>query len=95
MNMLLAFIAALGATFLLGGLARFIFRHFASDKVARIAAFWLAVGEAGARHSYAGPPGEEALIAMSGFAGAALGIFLLWRWLLRRPAGALAGDSEA
>jgi hypothetical protein len=51
MPMLVAFVAALATTVLAGAIAFFIFKQFATDKAARIAAFWLTLGAAGGRYS--------------------------------------------
>jgi hypothetical protein len=91
MTMLLAFVVALLGTMLTGAIAYFIFKHFASDRAASIAAFWLAVGAAGMRYSYSGPLTEDTAIAFSAFFGAALAILILWRWLLKRAADEVGG----
>ena len=84
--MLLAFAAALVTTMLAGAIAYFVFKHFASKKAASIGAFWLMVGAAAVRYSYSGPLNDEAALAFSALLGAGLAVFLLWRWLLRKPA---------
>jgi hypothetical protein len=91
MTMLLAFAVALLGTMLAGAIAYFIFKHFASNRAASVAAFWLTVGAAGTRYSYSGPLTEDTAIAFSAFFGAALAILILWRWLLKRPAGEVSG----
>ena len=91
MTMLFAFAIALVSTMLAGAIAYFVFKHFASNSAASIAAFWLTVGAAGVRYSYSGPPTEQTALAISAFLGAAVAIFLLWRWLLKRPAGEASG----
>jgi hypothetical protein len=87
MTLLLTFAVALVGTLLAGAMAYFIFKHFASVRAAGIAAFWLTVGSTGGRYSYSGPANEEAVLAFGGILGAALAFFVLWRWLLKRPAG--------
>lgn len=91
MTMLLAFAVALVSTTFAGVIANFIFKHFASNRAASIAAFWLTVGAAGGRYSYSGPLTEEAALAFSAILGAVLAILILWRWLLKRPAGEVSG----
>jgi hypothetical protein len=91
MTMLLTFAAALVSTTLAGVIAYFIFKHFASNRAASIAAFWLTVGAAGRSYSFSGPLTEDAAIAFSAFLGAALAILILWRWLLKRPVGEVSG----
>jgi hypothetical protein len=89
--MLSAFVAAFVSTMLAGTVAYFIFKHFASDQAAGIAALWLTVGAAGGRYSYAGPLTREAAFGLTAFAGAVLAILLLWRWLRRQPTNRATG----
>lgn len=91
MTMLFAFAVALVSTMLVGIIAYFIFKHFAPKRAASIAAFWLTVGAAGGRYSYSGPLTGEAALAFSAFLGAVLAILILWRWLLKQPAGEVSG----
>ena len=94
MYMLLAFAAAFMSTMLAGAIANFIFRHFASNRSASVAAFWLTVGAAGGRYPYSGRLTADAVLALSALSGAALAIIILWRWLLRRPGGEVNGDNH-
>ena len=65
-------------------IAHWIFKHFATDKAARIAAFWLTVGGTAPRYSLAGPWSPELALALGKLAGTALALAILWWWLLRR-----------
>ncbi|GAA4019991.1 hypothetical protein GCM10022280_20210 [Sphingomonas swuensis] len=85
MTILGAFVSALVMTALHGAIANFIFKRFASPRIAAVAAFWLAFGAAGGRYAYAGAPSVEVLIALAAVGGAGLALFLLWYGLLRRP----------
>jgi hypothetical protein len=92
--MLVAFVAALATTVLAGAIAFFIFKHFATDKAARIAAFWLTVGAAGGRYSYSGPINEQAAFAASALAGAFVALFGLRFWLLGQHGGKAPEDNQ-
>lgn len=94
MAILADFAAVLVATLLTGGITYWIFKHFASTKVAAVAAFWLSLGRAGERYSFSGPLNAETAPALGALAGAVLALFLLWRWLLKRPTGAATRDVE-
>jgi hypothetical protein len=87
-----AFASALLTTLLTGGVAYYLFKQFSSLKAAGIAAFWLTFGTAGGRYSYSGPLTQDTVAALAALAGAALALILLWRWLLKRPAGEATND---
>jgi hypothetical protein len=92
MIMLLSFIAALVTVLLGGGIAYYIAKHFASNRAARIGAFWLLVGATVGRYFYFGPLIREAAPAFSALAGAALAILLLWRLLLKPLGNDISSD---
>jgi hypothetical protein len=77
-------VAGLLTTLAGGAMAVWVFRHFGSDKSARIAAFWLTAGAAAASTSSKGELSPELLPLLARFAGAALAVVILWWWLLRR-----------
>jgi hypothetical protein len=85
MMLFLALLAGFISTLLAGALTHWIFKHFASDGAARIGAFWLSFGAAGGRHSFERPFGSEDLPGFLALCGAALGLAILWYWLLKRP----------
>ena len=84
MIVLANFLMSLLITLIGGVITHWVFKHFASDKAARLAAFWLTLGGATTRYSFAGPLSPALILALGKFAGAALALVILWWWLLRR-----------
>lgn len=88
-----AFVSAFLTTLMQGGICFWVFKHFASRKVATIAAFWLIFGTAGGRYSHSGKLTYETAPTLAAVVGAGLAIILLWLWLLKGPAAEAADDN--